>query len=264
MQASVDRRAMRDAAERLEQAVHDLARSAGGALSSQAVRLMEDFEASARRLRQKIDGNRSADAQGEPTLGQEAARLFDDLDGAARRLFDHFDATPRDRARDGATPGAASAPPPAARATRANGWLRGLYRDPDRRMIAGVCAGVGRAYGVEPWVARLIAVSLLLFMPQIAFFGYIAAIFLLARTPSPTAARAGLDASRAGAPELGGRLAPRPALRVLRVRFTDLELRLRRIEGYVTSTEFALERELNRLEQDDEGAARSSPTGGSA
>jgi phage shock protein C len=107
---------------------------------------------------------------------------------------------------------------------------------------------------VERWVVRLIAVTLLLFMPQITFFGYLAGIFLLAKRPAraPTPA---WDGRASDAPEFGSRIAPRPALRSLRLRFRDLELRLRRLEGYVTSREFDLDRAFVRLERDGSDAS---------
>lgn len=141
----------------------------------------------------------------------------------------------------------------AGRASKHNGWLRDLYREPERGWIAGVCAGLARYYQVEPWVARVVAFSLLIFIPQIAFWAYIIAIFMLARRP-PEAELAGMQAQvHAGsspAPELGPRLAPRPDVRAVRVRFRDLEHRLRRLEGQVTSREFTLAREFSELERE--------------
>ncbi|MEE4382840.1 MAG: PspC domain-containing protein [Pseudomonadales bacterium] len=212
-----DPRELRDAAERLERAVQDLARSASTSLNQQATRLIGDLERSARRLGAQLDG----DAAGPERRESSASARTE---------------APRPLA-------------PSPRASRANGWLRDLYRDPEHRMIAGVCAGIARAYGVERWVVRLVAVTLLLFMPQIAFFGYLAGIFLLAKRPALAPAPA-WDGRGSDAPEFGGRLAPRPALRTLRLRFRDLEVRLRRLEGYVTSREFDLDREFVRLERD--------------
>jgi len=35
-----------------------------------------------------------------------------------------------------------------------------MYRDPDRRIIGGVCAGMGAYWSIEPWVVRVIFVVL--------------------------------------------------------------------------------------------------------
>jgi len=42
---------------------------------------------------------------------------------------------------------------------------QGLVRPRDGRLLAGVCAGLGRRFGVGPWTARLLFVLLLLVIP---------------------------------------------------------------------------------------------------
>jgi phage shock protein C len=41
----------------------------------------------------------------------------------------------------------------------------GLVRSRDRRVLGGVCAGLGRRFGLTPWTARLLFVLLLLVVP---------------------------------------------------------------------------------------------------
>ncbi|HET7431063.1 MAG TPA: PspC domain-containing protein [Nocardioides sp.] len=41
----------------------------------------------------------------------------------------------------------------------------GLVRSRDRRVLGGVCAGLGRRFGLAPWTARLLFVLLLLVVP---------------------------------------------------------------------------------------------------
>lgn len=205
-----DEHELKEKLRRLEDAVDELAESARGAMGQRAARLAEDLEQRARRLRRQIEG-------------------------AGEARADRADA-------------------PATTAKRSNGWLRGLYRDPDRAWLAGVCAGLARYFGVEPWVVRLVAISLFLFNAFIMFWAYIAGIVLLARRPRESddrylsAAMGGSDLSPA--PELGSRLAPRPGMRSLRLRFADLEARTRRMESYVTSRDFTLQREFAGLERE--------------
>ncbi len=61
-----------------------------------------------------------------------------------------------------------------------------LYRPRDDRMIAGVCSGIARRFGIEPAIVRIIfVVSLLLPGPQILI--YLAAWLLMPNESSPLA-----------------------------------------------------------------------------
>ena len=42
---------------------------------------------------------------------------------------------------------------------------QGLVRPQQERVLGGVCAGLGRRFGVGPWVARLLFVLLLMVIP---------------------------------------------------------------------------------------------------
>ena len=42
---------------------------------------------------------------------------------------------------------------------------QGLVRPRDGRVLGGVCAGLGRRFGITPWVARLLFVLLLMAIP---------------------------------------------------------------------------------------------------
>ena len=41
----------------------------------------------------------------------------------------------------------------------------GLVRPREGRVLAGVCAGLGRRFGIDPWPARLLFVLILLVVP---------------------------------------------------------------------------------------------------
>ncbi len=210
-----DDRELTEKLRRLEDAVDELANTARDRVGHGAARLAEDLEQRARRLRRQLEG-----AIESPGVRDEA-------------------------------------PGPPTTAKRSNGWLRDLYRDSGRAWLAGVCAGLARYFGVEPWVVRLVAISLFLFNAFLMFWAYVAGVVLLARRPRGNGQRyvsAAIEASdRSPAPELGSRLAPRPGMRSLRLRFADIEARTRRLEGYVTSREFALQREIAGLERDSAG-----------
>jgi phage shock protein C len=42
---------------------------------------------------------------------------------------------------------------------------QGLVRPNDGRILGGVCAGLGRRFGIAPWTARLLFVLLLMVLP---------------------------------------------------------------------------------------------------
>ncbi|OFE16726.1 hypothetical protein BA895_03900 [Humibacillus sp. DSM 29435] len=42
---------------------------------------------------------------------------------------------------------------------------QGLVRSRDGKILGGVCAGIGRRFGLTPWEARLLFVLLLLVVP---------------------------------------------------------------------------------------------------
>jgi phage shock protein PspC (stress-responsive transcriptional regulator) len=42
---------------------------------------------------------------------------------------------------------------------------QGLVRPQEGRVLAGVCAGLGRRFGLSPWVARLLFIAILMIVP---------------------------------------------------------------------------------------------------
>jgi phage shock protein C len=70
---------------------------------------------------------------------------------------------------------------------------QGLVRPRDGRVIAGVCAGLGRRFGIDPWPARLLFVLLLLVVPGSQLLIYPVLWILMPRDSSyaaPSAAEA--------------------------------------------------------------------------
>ena len=165
----------------------------------------------------------------------------------------------RSRGSAGAAPRSGSQVPPVTARSRK------LYRDPVRGKIGGVCAGIAAYYGAEPWVVRCIAVTGLLFLPSIVFPAYWIAYFLMEKLPQ---ANGEAGRCRRGqrhrqnhsspSPELGARLSPRNSLRDVQADLAEAELRLRRMESHVTSGQFELHRELNRI---DSGENATHPKG---
>jgi phage shock protein C len=124
-----------------------------------------------------------------------------------------------------------------------------LYRDKKNAMLAGVCAGISDYFDFNRKGVRVAAVLLMLFPPFIPF-GILAYILLAALLPvKPGELYA--DEERAVFWR-GVNNAPRDVFGSLSHRFRELNLRLEKMEAFVTSREFEFDRELSK---------RSRPTG---
>ena len=124
-----------------------------------------------------------------------------------------------------------------------------LYRIPEQAKIAGVCAGLGQRFGIEVWLIRIGAVSaFFLGVPFIPVL-YIAAWLLLDKKPaSLTGSSSGLDHTVSVKSKIWQQgQPPQAAFKELKTQFRQLELRLRNVESYVTSQEFNLSREIDKL-----------------
>ena len=154
-----------------------------------------------------------------------------------------------------------------------------LYRNTSQGKLAGVCAGIADYFGWESWLVRILVVSGVLLGMGWFIVIYIAAWFILDKKPAQmsnanrnsqkghasstysgqqnthqqTSEQHGFDESianesikvksriwQAGEP-------PKQAFHDIRRKFKTLELELQVIERYVTSPEFTVSREINKL-----------------
>ena len=156
-----------------------------------------------------------------------------------------------------------------------------LYRGPNKK-IGGVCAALARYFGTEAWMVRLAAVTGVIFVPGLTLPAYIIACFVIDTEPkvdAPAASGrmsgyrwAGKRRSRSvkgtdsglmvqgrdpdsnnmvGQPKLADipQWEPRKMLTYSRAELAQAELRLRRIESFVTSDQYELHKELTKMEQ---------------
>ncbi len=139
---------------------------------------------------------------------------------------------------------------------------RQLYRDPQRGKIAGVCAGLADYFGMQIWLVRILAVTGLLFMPQIVFFAYLIAIFVVPTKQQLEQSRAEamdeeLD-SQQGKQRRFDRLlsdrddafslnSKRRTVRQLKARFDKIDRRIQDLESHVTSPQYELHREFRKM-----------------
>lgn len=240
-----DKRSIQDATRNLERAVEELASAATEEVSGRAARLLDEAAARVRGESNREETGRRETAGGADRAGGRRERRlrrihYDDYDDFVRRS-------------------------------------RGLYLDRENRKIVGVCAGVARYFGIEAWVARCAALTGLLFLPSIVFPAYWIAFFVMGYRPSArsrgarrstweggsrgrrraekmrrraderrrAARRSRSDRKRddySRKPDFRRKYSPRQSLRAAKADFAEIELRLRRMEAFVTSDRYALER----------------------
>lgn len=121
-----------------------------------------------------------------------------------------------------------------------------LYRDRDNALIAGVCAGIAEYFGFNRKGVRVVVAGSALFFLPFVFVGYIVmALVLPVRPPE-----ARLDEDRAQFWR-GVSNAPSDVFSNVKHRCRELDRRLQRMEAFVTSREFEIDRELGRNGPDD-------------
>lgn len=157
---------------------------------------------------------------------------------------------------------------------RRRGWFRPrpslatrrLCRDPAHGRIAGVCAGLAQYFGASRTMVRFLAITGLIFAPQLTGVAYLLAWLLLPTREEldqsdrwdagSAAARDDLAAERARAQAFDEHLRRAPgddldtqrrAARQARERLQRVDERLRTLEAYVTSRRFELDREFGKL-----------------
>jgi phage shock protein C len=117
-----------------------------------------------------------------------------------------------------------------------------LWRNTDRGILAGVCAGIADYIGVEPIVMRLVAVVCLVFFFPPTIVAYV--VLALVLRPKPPALYASPDEE---AFWRGIGTAPADMFQSLKRKFADLEARLGHMESQVTSGDFELHRRFRDL-----------------
>jgi phage shock protein C len=118
-----------------------------------------------------------------------------------------------------------------------------FYRDPDAGKLGGVCAGLPEYFGFDLTLTRVLTVIGMFFFPAV-FLIYLALWFLLPTKPVKLYRdEDDRDFWR------GVRVSPAETLSEVRHRFRTADAKLQRMERYVTSRNFNLDREFQDLER---------------
>ena len=124
------------------------------------------------------------------------------------------------------------------------GLANKLYRNPRRGVIFGVCAGIAEYFGFDLTITRVVVAFTALFAFPMICGAYIVLGFLL-----PVKHYAGTERDAVDPVQRQVRASPHDTLASARYRFRDLDARLQRLEKYVTSNRYKLDREFRRLEE---------------
>jgi len=124
------------------------------------------------------------------------------------------------------------------------GLINRLYRNPRRGKLFGVCAGTAEYFGFDLTATRVLVVIGALFAFPIVCISYVLLGVLLPRKPSEGPGSEVYDPVQHKV-----RSDPHDMLSGVRYRFRDLDARLQRLEKYVTSNRFNLDREFRQLKQ---------------
>jgi len=140
---------------------------------------------------------------------------------------------------------------------------RKLYKNPDKAKICGVCAGISEYFDLETWVVRLIAVSFLLFSGGGgAIIAYFVACFIMEPKPGSKSNKGcfGSDKKRNNQTDSEERqykpsvkdvwkkgTAPAETLQKVEGSFEKMEAKLQAMESYVTSNQYQLEKEFEKM-----------------
>ncbi len=120
-------------------------------------------------------------------------------------------------------------------------YERRFRRSSDRSVLGGVCGGLSDYFGFNLKVTRVLAFIGFLMNPPLAGLAYLAIVLLV---PAEPTRKPEVD------PKFHQSLRSRPAqtARDVKRRFLALDRRLARLEKYVTSSRYELDREFRDLE----------------
>lgn len=114
-----------------------------------------------------------------------------------------------------------------------------LYRNKERSILGGVCAGIADWAGFNLTALRVITVLLALPFTAVMLIGYVALWILVPKRPINLYRD---ECDEAFWQEV--RKGPRDGVSRLNHRFRELDKRLQRMEAWLTSSEYRIDREL--------------------
>jgi len=123
---------------------------------------------------------------------------------------------------------------------------RRLYRDKDKAVLGGVCAGLAGYLGFNLKVTRFLAFITFLCAMPFAIIGYLAAVFLIPSRSSKVHTDTDHEEQRKENLREEIRRA-KPNVDEVQRRYKSMDERLAKIEKYVTSSRYDLDEKFRRL-----------------
>ena len=126
--------------------------------------------------------------------------------------------------------------------------VKSLYRDTENGKLGGVCAGLAARFGAEVWLVRLLFVSLFLFTGFfLAILIYIIACLLLDKMPIEKQQQRSIYANHSMKTKSWqqGHTAEK-LLDNIAAELDDIEQGLQKMENYVISFSFKMDREFKQ------------------
>jgi phage shock protein C len=121
---------------------------------------------------------------------------------------------------------------------------RRLYRDTHKGIFFGVCAGLADYFGFDLAITRIVTALSLLFFTLPTCIAYFLLALLLPKRPRSLGRPMDPDADSL---QRQVRSSPHATLDAVRHRFREMDARLQRMEKYLTSSRFKLDREFESL-----------------
>ncbi|WCE28532.1 envelope stress response membrane protein PspC [Vibrio sp. SCSIO 43137] len=124
-----------------------------------------------------------------------------------------------------------------------------LYRDTVNGKITGVCAGIANYFGAEIWLVRILVVSAALLGGSfLVILAYVAFTLMLEKQPQDyqQTVRAQQDHTLKSKPWQSGQT-PAALLDNIELDLDSVDAKVRRVEAYVTSDTFKVNRAFNDL-----------------
>ncbi len=126
---------------------------------------------------------------------------------------------------------------------------RELYRDTRNGKISGVCAGLANRFELEPWLVRIMFMTVALMSGLfLVILAYIALSLMLEKQPAQYEqnTRSQQEHTLKSKPWRQGQ-SPEALLHVLERDLSNVEAKVKNMEAYVTSESFKVNREFSKL-----------------